>query len=128
MINQPFADETCGDDSNSRRKLPPPHVGYSKIDVIDLVSPRVFFRGRNCDWIVINRNHALRSEARCCQSKNSSTGPKIEEHPLFVWGAHASSRAALRASRNAFREEFSARRGKSHARRVRSPAACCQLQ
>jgi ribosomal protein L11 methyltransferase len=46
---------------------------------------------------------------------------RLLEQATRGWGAHAPSRAALRASRNAPREDFSARRRKEHARRVRSP-------
>src|SRR6266403_2080013 len=89
--NQQFAEQICGDDFTSWRKRPSPHVGDAKIDVIELISSRVFSRGRDSHRVVIDRNHALCSEACRRQRENSRTRPKVEQRSFWFWGAQAGS-------------------------------------
>ena len=95
-LDQQFAEEICCNDVDPLWKFPFPDVRDSEIDLFDLVSPRVFFRRRDCDRIVIDRNYPLRSEACRCQCQNSRSRPQIEQRKFLVW--HAPARAALRAS------------------------------
>src|SRR4029077_13553932 len=107
-LNQQFAEQICGDDFTSWRKRPPPHVGDAKIDVIELISSRVFSRGRDCHRVVIERGHALCSEACRRQRENSGSGAKIKQRSCWFWGAQAASLHSSAACRRRSFEKGSA--------------------
>jgi hypothetical protein len=92
-----------------------------KIDVIELISPGVFSRGRDCHRVVIDRNHALCSEACRRQRENSRTRPKVEQRSFRFWGAQSASLLGSAASRTFFKEFSSASCRRVQAGSLRSP-------
>src|SRR5437763_7265206 len=77
-LDEQSAEQICCNDVDPGWKFPLPDVRDLEIDLLNLISPRVFFRRRDCDWIVIDRNNSLRSEACRCQCQNSRSRPQIE--------------------------------------------------
>src|SRR5437868_10034561 len=77
-LDEQSAEQICCNDVDPGWKFPLPDVRDSEIDLFDLTSTCVFFRCRDCDRAVVNRNYAFRAKASRCRCQYSRTGSQTD--------------------------------------------------
>ena len=61
-FDQKVAEQICRNDVDLFRERPAYHIRNPEVNVLNSVSPSIFFCRRNRDWVFIDRDHAFRSK------------------------------------------------------------------